>query len=402
MLNRDKLARDIEQLAPQLFAASGEENRLLKAEWEKIAQDPTFAERAHEASSSFLVPQWKGSLLDQFPVASFTARYSVVAVDGSQIYPDRHISGAGCFLLNVGGAVFTYGDRSQVEFFSEPRVLLMDAVKINGDAPLAPDMIDLLREACELKMMISKAHDLRAILRERQASNERLADEAIAAELLPICLLDGTIIFWNLESKPPEVKSYFLEKYLHYLSASYKEQLLIAGFISFPKSRELVSLIKLGLCRFKVANCIPCHSSFSTFPCQQVDEYIDSQVVKTFLKPYHRTTIFYNQSSITQDYPGPLKPCFFYLDIGKEIVRIEIPRWIADNDSYVDAICRVALDQSLKGFGYPVCLAESHEQAVVKGADRDFFYHLIYKAGLDQQKRVHLSQKSIKKKQMSV
>ena len=392
MLNRDKLAKDIQALAPRLFAGEGQELAMLRDEWHKIANDPTFEERAAEASSSFLVPTWKGNLLDQFEVAQPTPNYTVVAVDGSQIYPDRHISGAGCFLLNVGGAVFEYGQTSKVEFFSEPRVLLMDEVKINGDAPLQPEMIDLLREACELKMMVSKAKSVRDALRERAGDQS----------LMPICLLDGTIIFWNLDSKPPEVKAYFLEKYLYYLAAAHKEQLLMAGFISFPKSRELVSLIKLGLCRFKVANCIPCHSTFDTFPCQAADDYIDSQVARTFLKPYHRTTIFYNQSKITHDYPVQLKPAFFYLDIGKEIVRIELPRWVADNNQYVDLICRVALDQSIKGFGYPVALAESHEQAVVKGSDREFFYHLIYRAGLNGQKQMQFSQKSLKKKQMGV
>lgn len=398
MLNRDKLAKDITALAHKLFAAEGEESTLLKTEWEKIAGDPTFAERAAAAESSFLVPSWKGNLLDQFPVAPSTPHYSVVAVDGSQIYPDRHISGAGCFLLNVGGAIFEYGEQSTVQFFSEPRVLMMDEVKINGDAPLSPEMIDLLREACELKIMVQKAAELKKRLQERGAAQGNESD----ASLMPVCLLDGTIIFWNLDSRPPEVKAYFLEKYLHYLAAAHKEGLLEAGFISFPKSRELVSLIKLGLCRFKQANCIPCHSTFDTFPCEQANEFIDTQVTKTFLKRYHRTTIFYNNSKISSEYPAHLKPCFFYLDIGKETARIEIPRWIADNDQYVDLICRVALDQSLKGFGYPVCLAESHEQAVVKGADRDFFYHLIYRAGLDQQRPVSMSQKSIKKRQMGV
>ena len=32
--------------------------------------------------------------------------YSVLAVDGSQIYPDRNMPGSSCFLINIGGYAF--------------------------------------------------------------------------------------------------------------------------------------------------------------------------------------------------------------------------------------------------------------------------------------------------------
>lgn len=56
------------------------------------------------------------------------------------------------------------------------------------------------------------------------------------------------------------------------------------------------------------------------------------------------------------------------------------------------------LDQACKGNGYPVAIAEAHEQAVVKGPDRDFFYLLINKLAYDEKKRMSLSQKSMKKR----
>jgi hypothetical protein len=60
------------------------------------------------------------------------------------------------------------------------------------------------------------------------------------------------------------------------------------------------------------------------------------------------------------------------------------------------------LDQCNKGRGYPVVLAEAHEQAVVKGADRDFFYSVITKIGIEENKRILVSQKSAKKRRMSI
>lgn len=90
------------------------------------------------------------------------------------------------------------------------------------------------------------------------------------------------------------------------------------------------------------------------------------------------------------------------MNLGNEIVRIEIPVWIAQNDGLCTLVAQVAYDQSMKGRGYPVCLAEAHEQAVVKGVDRDFFYHLLHKMSLTHGRRVVMSQKSIKKRGLGI
>ena len=73
-----------------------------------------------------------------------------------------------------------------------------------------------------------------------------------------------------------------------------------------------------------------------------------------------------------------LVPHFFYMDVGAEIVRIEIPAWIARDEQKINTVAQIILNQSIKGRGYPVALAEAHEQAVVKGPDREFFYHRNY------------------------
>lgn len=79
-----------------------------------------------------------------------------------------------------------------------------------------------------------------------------------------------------------------------------------------------------------------------------------------------------------------------------------MPAWIARDEQRVDMIARIVIDQSNKGRGYPVALAEAHEQAVVKGPDREFFYHLICKLGMEQRQRVRVSQKSLKKRGIGI
>jgi len=44
---------------------------------------------------------------------------------------------------------------------------------------------------------------------------------------------------------------------------------------------------------------------------------------------------------------------------------------------HVDVIVARIVDQSIKGAGYPICLAEAHLQAVVSEQDRRFWYETI-------------------------
>ncbi len=68
----------------------------------------------------------------------------------------------------------------------------------------------------------------------------------------------------------------------------------------------------------------------------------------------------------------------------------------------VNNIASMIIDQCAKGRGYPVALAEAHEQAVVKGPDREFFYQLLHKFGFEQKQRFNLSQKVIKKRGIGI
>ena len=88
--------------------------------------------------------------------------------------------------------------------------------------------------------------------------------------------------------------------------------------------------------------------------------------------------------------------------MGNEIGRVEIPAWVAWDEQLVDVVAQTMIDQCIKGHGYPVVLAEAHEQAVVKGPDRDFFYHLLHKIGMERHVRPVLSQKVIKKRGIGI
>jgi hypothetical protein len=187
---------------------------------------------------------------------------------------------------------------------------------------------------------------------------------------------------------------------LHYLDVLYKQKIPVAGYLSLPQFHDLIHMVKVGL------NTEVYRDVFEAGQAEQLmarlESLTDAELLLHVLDPGERTALFLSAHQVVTYYPEPLRPCFFYLNTGQEIVRMEIPWWIAQESEIVDMICSVCIDQCAKGYGYPVALAEAHGQAVVKGADRDFFYQLIYKKAVGQNKYVSFSQKSLKKKIMSI
>jgi NurA-like 5'-3' nuclease len=68
---------------------------------------------------------------------------------------------------------------------------------------------------------------------------------------------------------------------------------------------------------------------------------------------------------------------FFYLRVGNEIARVEIPQWVATDSQLCDRVHALIYDQAMRGQGYPIALARAHEQAVVKASDRRVFLDMV-------------------------
>jgi hypothetical protein len=381
MLNRELLAREMHDAAEKIFSSQSSLPLMTADAWTALASHPMFLAQIDEERFTRSLVTWTEHLALAQKIPPLHENYSVIAVDGSQVYPDRHLAGVSCYLLNAGGCILRYTqERGSAHFFTFPRlgVPSQDA----EEAEFSVDLVDLEREGYEFEVAL-----------------EQLAANTDGQQ--PICLVDGSLIFWHLESKTPAIREHFLQLYLHYLEQFMNRGILVAGYISLPKSRELVHLLQAGLCSYEAFPSSPL-AGYQKQHCATAHQLTDTTIAQWFLPPQARSTLFRSTSQITKQYPESLKPYFFYLNVGQEIARIEIPAFIAQNHQLVEKIAQVCVDQSIKGYGYPVVLAEAHEQAVIKGPDRDFFYHLICKIGIDQQKRMVVSQKSMKKRSMGL
>jgi hypothetical protein len=393
MLDRNKLVNLLDQLTGQLFSEREKSHVDLAYEiWQIIAADSSFKECVLQSESSFLLPRWQGNLSDVIQAHGNLSEYVVLGVDGSQVYPERHLSGIGCFVINIGGCLLRYGSKSSVDFFSAPQLFISEKI-VEDLGHFSTDMVDLKRESCEFEQAFDKASIVLNLLKQTGVRGRRPPF---------VFLFDGSLVFWHLEGKPQNVRDVFLHMYFEQLQKFHDQAIVIAGYISMPKSRELINLARLGLCRFENANCIKCHSAFTHFPCQDIDQVIDTQLCRLLLPENYRTTIFYSTSKVVEHYPAHLRPAFFYLNVGSEVVRIEVPSWVANDPTAIDLVCAIAIDQAIKGRGYPVALAEAHEQAVIRGADRDFFYHVMGKRSIEYRRCIFMSPKSIKKRGIGI
>jgi hypothetical protein len=79
-----------------------------------------------------------------------------------------------------------------------------------------------------------------------------------------------------------------------------------------------------------------------------------------------------------------------------------MPIWVATNPTLLDLVHAIAYDQAQKGMGYPVALAEAHQHAVVRGAERDLFYNMVENVLRRRGVRTSLSPKQSRKRTMTV
>lgn len=388
MLNRSDIFTQLQTL---VVGAKPRQSTLdlVSAGWEKFIQSAdTLRELVTKKTWPFPMPLWFTSPQAVYEVASLKEPYGVIGIDGSQIYPDRFYSNLDCFVINTGGLSVAYKpQKSEVAFFSQPYVnTLRDAFKRYGyEVAESKDLIDLIREEYEFKDALVAAEHFR--YKE--------------SELPFLCLFDGSFVFWHLEGKQAEVRELFLSTYMLYLRRFQERRVPLAGYISLPRNRELCNALRLVMCeRF---------TSLQTFcfadqvcPCKVLEEISDVELIARFLKPGQRTGIFMSRSSIADYYFDELRPCFFFLNVGEELGRVELPWWMAKDPQQIEFVASIIMDQANKGLGYPMVLAEAHEQAVVKHADKQFFYELLEKLYTQQTQGRSLAMKNLRKRRMPV
>lgn len=285
---------------------------------------------------------------------------TVVATDGSQIYPDRHVDPT-YFLLNIGRVAFQYGTEEAPLLDAVPDLRFRDGLDPHFDAVLASmtsEVVSALRDEMELE-------HLRDVARTARVDGRPL-----------VALADGTLIRWMLRGmRNTEVENRLIQRYTTLLEDFRADGAPLASYISMPGTTEVVNLLRFDLDELDV------ESNWVDADTPTLRGLLDRTVFDAILAPGERSALFSSTSHILEEsYPEGQAICYFYLKVpglSPEIARVEIPEWVASDRATIDRIHAVVLDDCRKGEGYPVILSEAHERAVIRAAERESFFRLL-------------------------
>jgi hypothetical protein len=354
--------------------------------WERAAaMGPALRDRVERAKTSWLVAEPLEPLgsLEVEPVTG----YRVVASDGSQILPERH-DHLSCFLTNVGVVDISYKDAT-ARLTTVPQV-----------AWAPEDVYPLFGGG-------RQEADGRVVAARRFAGECDGLAHAISTGDPAIALMDGTLLLWWLEPEPDrlrrlspdDVKTRTFEALASFFETARACDALVGAYLSSPRTRDVVSMLKVVLCTEDPVDCDRCpydartknwHAQLEitgasllpvpSKPCEEADPVTDASLFWSLLNEGQRSPRFRSHAKVASAYEAPID--FVYLHTGAEISRLEFPAWTTP--SGLETLCGAIADQCAKGMGYPVALAEAHEQAVVRAGDRRAFLELARRQGVSR------------------
>lgn len=359
--------------------------------------------------------------------------HTVIATDGSQIAPSHHEI-AYCYLINTGRIVLHYGQSKQPLLDSLPEVFyrpedlfvsrqwgirteewmsyrrtiteievlaelaqhvhhhqsrlyqnpLLRGVHLPSDLPL----LDLMAETIEPKLEEPELEPIVTPKRLKKSSQQLL----LIAEPDPtpttpktgttiavptIAMVDGSLIYWFLEQLPSEARDQILQPILAAWRSLQRARVPMVGYISASRSGESLNFLRFQTCPYTAPDCMShCNNLPDKAPCQVLEPLRDSALWGRLLKPGERSPLWKSSAKIQSFYE---EQCiyFCYVHVGSEVARVEVPEWVAIDNGLLSSALSLVLAQVTKGYGYPVALAEAHNQAVVRGGDRSRFFALL-------------------------
>ncbi len=230
-----------------------------------------------------------------------------VGVDGSQIYPED-IEPIWAYAL--AGAFATHDLHS----LQRGRYLSYSQL-VNADGYLLKNATDSWRETIEMEALAAAVDE------------PGWQDHAF--------LLDGSLLPWAIGKHLEDAARDHKTNYLKTRGA------LVASVVAMPKSNYLINLIRIAIDDW--GNGVP-----------------DFVIAGNLLEEGERSALFVHGSPQNKDLPAYGEIYFFFLKVNGEILRVEVPAWVAKNPVAVEQIQASILADCLDG--YPYSLKRAHNE----------------------------------------
>jgi NurA domain len=323
------------------------------------------------------------------------AKHTVLATDGSQIAPSHHEI-AYCYLINVGRVMIHYGQSLQPLLDSVPDVfyLAADLYESRKWGIDTEEWMGNKRTVAEATVLADLGYDW---VNPPFGVGE---DEPPQPARVPmLAMVDGSLVYRFMEELPTEARTQLLDPMMEAWEKLRSIKVPMVSYLSASRSIDTLNFLRLLSCTFPEPDCISHCAQEDRPPCQVFDGLRDTSLWLDRLQPGQRGCLWQSKVKTMDFYPPEQRIYFCYLNVGAELARVEMPEWVATDPEMLDQALGIVLSQVQKGQGYPVAIAEAHNFAVVRGADRTSFFSLLeremVKAGL---KNVGVSYKERRKR----
>ncbi|MFH2039865.1 MAG: DNA double-strand break repair nuclease NurA [Chloroflexota bacterium] len=287
-----------------------------------------------------------------FKLPDLPPQLTVIAADGSQINPDRH---AALFfsLINVGAIVIEIGSGKTPDTFTFSDLKYGEEL-YSETGLIGEDLIALGRDLAERQKLLDLAEQYPAPM---------------------VALTDGPMEVWGPKGGNSDAYRQTVETHLVILSRLQDRDVTLGGVVDKPGANLVVRLLEIADTHVEELKDIRKKSSLRGVS--------DLWLFEQLLSPGERSAVFGLQSSSRVHYKGGLALHFFYLNTSRDeypnLVRVEIPGWVAQNKNKLDMLhaSLIAQCRILGSTPYPYILHRAHELAVVSFQDKQQVEQLL-------------------------
>lgn len=361
-LELNKVAGQIEEMGRVVAERAGKQRKILPAARDLLHRFAQEQEELRRVADSAPGQQLRCAspgdepLDTQLPPPALPERVTLVASDGSQIYPDQH-GLAFYYAINVGSVVFRHGSGEAPQVSSEPTLFYREDQVYPDGRPISSDLISAERDLAEMRALADLTLD------EPSAGPPRVA------------LGDGSLLIWLQRAAiPEEEQRRILERYLGCLDRLRGENAPVAAFVSRPQSAEVVALLYLAHLEPEERHSVK-RLSDTGF------RGLTDRALFGALEPGERSALYVRGTASNREFQHRGHTVyFFYLNTGTDLARVEVPEWVARQSAKLDLVHATVYNQCTFNKGYPYVLTRADELAVILGDEREALENLIAQA----------------------
>lgn len=298
---------------------------------------------------------WTHEPLDQgVPVPyRIPTKATIIAVDGSQAMPTRHAPYL-YYLINLGWIVYHHGSGQAPSEFSKPSLYYVGDDQETTRDHFVSGKVSVERDKGEISTLARAVYD----------------NKYAAAPILAI--LDQRLQYFPIGVNDRTESSQYVTNWIKQMETIKHAGGWLIGYIERPQTTAVVKLLQtLDIEK----------DGFDLSILNERPQIHDIDLFRRVLKAGERSAVFSVVNESTNYAPfreANQEICFFYYrPPGGDVSRVDMPKWLAQQEEVVEAIHALLQDQCLLLGNYPYVLTRADEIAVVRGSDREYLEHLI-------------------------